>query len=191
MHPTHSAVLPEDGCGIKAGACWVGILTSVWGSGGSDSAFFSASSSSLGLGNLAAASQTMLPLLDTQAQGGLQTYKTPYGWRAAHCASSKALPRRLDANTSTSDSAATWCPSCPSTRRLSTVQMSDHSPSVPSDKVLSLSPSICIWSASPALSACSSLRLANSAFFSAMRARRTGDWAEGCEPPREPDWLRR
>lgn len=63
-------------------------------------------------------------------------------------------------------------------------------PSVPSDRVDNFSASICIWSARPALRACRSLREASSAFFSAMRARRTGDWPEGCEPPRELDWLR-
>jgi len=51
-----------------------------------------------------------------------------------------------------------------------------HIPSVPELRVPSLSASICIWSARPALRACKSFKLASSAFFSAIRATRTGDW---------------
>jgi hypothetical protein len=64
-------------------------------------------------------------------------------------------------------------------------------PSVPSDNVPNLSASACIWSDSPALRACSSLRFASSAFFSAMRAMRTGDWPVVWEPPRDAEGLRR
>ena len=61
----------------------------------------------------------------------------------------------------------------------------ESAPSVPSDKVVSFSASICIWSAKPALRACRSLSEASSAFFSAMRASRTGDWEGPAEPPSE------
>lgn len=52
-YPAHSAALPDVDWGISAGACCVGMRTRVWGRGGSESDFFSASSSSFGLGNLA------------------------------------------------------------------------------------------------------------------------------------------
>jgi hypothetical protein len=40
-------------CSITAGACCVGMRTSVCGNGGASSAFFSASASSFGLGSFA------------------------------------------------------------------------------------------------------------------------------------------
>jgi hypothetical protein len=52
----------------------------------------------------------------------------------------------------------------------------DIVPSVPSLKVDNFCSNSAIWSAKPALKACSSLRFANSVFFSLMRARRAGDW---------------
>lgn len=58
-------------------------------------------------------------------------------------------------------------------------------PSVPSDKVVSFSASVCIWSARPALRACRSLSEASSAFLSAMRASRMGEWVGPWEPPSE------
>lgn len=59
---------------------------------------------------------------------------------------------------------------------------------MPFERVDSFCSNISIWSASPALSACSSLRFASSAFFSFMRAISTGDAPEEGAPM---DWCRR
>jgi hypothetical protein len=53
----HSGTAPALACSITAGACCVGMRTSVWGRGGPASVFASGSSSSLGFGSFAALSQ--------------------------------------------------------------------------------------------------------------------------------------
>lgn len=171
---------------MRAGACCVGMRTRVWGSGGSASSFLSASSSSLGLGNLAVQIRRMLGLVKSEGRHLLDAMLIA---RSTLC--------QLD-NTAATAVRATrqhrlgWHIAPPSrTATPAHGLWGKDVPSVPSERVWSFSASICIWSARPALSACRSLRFESSAFFSAMRASSTGDWPDGCEPPRELEGLRK
>jgi hypothetical protein len=91
LHPAHSAALLEPDCCSRAGACCVGMRTSVWGSGGSASVFFSASSSSFGFGRLA---ERKLGF-GYEQRCARETYRTPCLSRVAHYASSIVLLRPL------------------------------------------------------------------------------------------------
>jgi hypothetical protein len=63
---TQSSALAAFACSITAGACCVGMRTSVWGNGGPSSAFFSDSSSSFGLGSFAVVVQYLLSLYEKE-----------------------------------------------------------------------------------------------------------------------------
>jgi hypothetical protein len=155
-------------CSITAGACCVGMRTRVCGRGGSVSGL-SASSSSFGLGILA-------------AQVSLRYF---FYSRKGVCRDSleaMLMARRTLCQFERTAATAGTCQYEP----VGHIGR-QNTPSVPLDSVCSLSASICIWSARPPLSACRSLRLASSAFFSAMRASSTGDCCAA--PP--SDWLRR
>ena len=86
----HSVTVPGLACSKSAGACCVGIRTSVWGNGGLSSGFLSWSSSSLGFGSLAKTWSTRICHLDR-----MTAYRMPCGWHVGHCANWKGLPRPL------------------------------------------------------------------------------------------------